>query len=100
MNSFGHVVGIWLLCDDRGGRNHVGPFDQLLALAAFGFARCTFGGVECVPALPGGDLEALVGQELVDVVMRGFCRCDQAACLPVGDEVADGFVGVALGVTD
>ena len=49
-----------------GGVDHVVPLDDLLAFAVFGLAEGALGGVEVVPAVPGGHLDALVGEVVKD----------------------------------
>jgi hypothetical protein len=81
-----------------GSAEHVLAFDDLDAFAAFGLAEGAFVGVEAVPAVPGGEGNLLAFEERGDRVEIGVGGAGEAGC--VLEEVGDGFVGVALGVTD
>ena len=62
----------------RGG-DHVVPFDDLLAFAAFGLAEGALVGVEVVPAFPGGRVDVLGGEQVQDVLGVALTRKDFGA---------------------
>lgn len=71
--------------------------DDLLALAILGLAEGALGGVEGVPALPGGVVDAALAEEVGEVAVEVGAKL--AGC-GVGKQHIDGFLGVGLGVAD
>lgn len=76
---------------------HVVPFDDFFAFAAFGLAEGLFGLVELLPALPGGVVDVFGVEEVDDVGVGGV---GEVAVVPVVDEGGGGFFGVGFGVAD
>ena len=83
-----------------GGVDHVVPLDDLLALAAFGLAEGAFGGVEVVPAFPGGDLDALGLEVVEDGLVVAVFGGGEGAVAVVVEKHGGGVLGVGLGVAD